>query len=289
MASHKKFRIVHLDPDKIEIPSVRVTSYFDEETRILFEESIEKVGIMQPLLVLQEGEKYILVDGFNRLQEAKLKGIKKVPCAVIEGTYKDVLLQNLSLNVLRGKVKPTEMMQVISELYNKHRMSLDEIAQLSGLKRDYIEKLLAISTCSEKVILALDDNLISVSHAYEISQVPDHDVQERLLTQTLTYRLSVKDLRDIVRETIKILKQRKEEKPTEVQVQEVKIPTVKCDLCGQEWPIKKVTGLTVCISCHSIALDAIRQKINEIAEAAKLERERQLKMLTEVIEGGEEA
>ena len=83
--------------DKIIIPQVRVTSYYDPEMEQLLRDSVQTMGIMQPLLVMQDGENYLLVDGYNRLQQAKLANLKTVPCAVVEGDLKTVMLQTLGL------------------------------------------------------------------------------------------------------------------------------------------------------------------------------------------------
>lgn len=286
MAGQSSMKIVELDPRILKLPSVRVTSYFDSETLELFKHSVREVGVQQPLLVAYDGRDYWVIDGKNRLEEALLNGVEKVPCAVVKCGMKDVLLKNLTLNVLRGKVKPTEQLQVIAELNKTYGMSIDEISKASGLRRDHVEKLLSIARCSDKVITALDEGLISVSHAYEISRVDDRDVQERLLAQTITYRVSSKDLRDIVTETLKILRERREKPAEEAAPARVTIPTVRCEFCGQDWPVKRVAGVNVCMSCYSIAVEAVQHAIEQLkksAAEARLKEEERLKSIT----GGE--
>ncbi|MEM4469072.1 MAG: ParB/RepB/Spo0J family partition protein [Candidatus Nezhaarchaeales archaeon] len=279
-------RLKSIPVDKILVPETRVTSFFDDETLQLFKESVKEVGIVQPLLVAFDGQNYILIDGYNRLMEAKAQGMKEVECVVIDADVKQVLLKNLSLNVLRGKVKPTQMLDVVRTLHKEFGMDVDSIARESGLRRDYVEKLLAISELSEDVIAMLDDGLLSVSHAYEISRVKDKDVQERLAAQVVKYRLSVKDLRDVVDKTLEILKARQERREEEKPKAKLEIATTTCDLCDQEWPIKKVRSLNICISCFGIATEAVKARIKELKEEAErareLEKQRIASMLKEV-------
>jgi len=277
-------RIVHLKPSQIKIPETRVYSYFEGELADLFKHSIKEMGIMQPILVLKDGDDYWLIDGYNRLQQAKAHNIDRIPAAVIEGSFKDVLLKNLSLNVLRGRIKPTEMLKVVDALYEKYGMDPDQIARESGLKRHYVEKLLKIRECSPKVIAALDDGLISVSHAVEIARVKDEEVQERLLAQTIAYRINVRDLHDIVDKTIELLNKPPEEEPVKPAEPVIEIPTVTCKLCGQEWPVKKCTSVTMCLSCFSIAYQAVREKLKELEAEAKAAREQELQKLKEALE-----
>jgi len=158
LSEHMKLR--YLNPKEIKIPDVRVTSYFDEELRGLFQHSIRELGIQEPILVAKDNSSWILIDGRNRLEEALLNGITSIPCAVVEASLSEVLLKNLTLNTLRGKVKPTEMLKVVKALHEEYHMEIDEIASRSGLRRDNVEKLISIERCTDRVIAALDENLI---------------------------------------------------------------------------------------------------------------------------------
>ena len=203
---------------------------------------------------------------------------------------KEVMLQNLILNVARGRVKPTEMLQVVATLSEEYGMDADEIARLSGLRKDYIYKLLDIAKCDPEVIAALDDGKISVSHAAEIARVRDPDVQKRLLGITLQYRLPHKDLHEVVNETLQRLeaaKQKQQQEPEQNIAQPVEIPTVQCALCGQDWPVKKVSGVNLCIACYAIAQQAVQQQLQQLIQQAQAAREQQLRLLQKIT--GEEA
>jgi len=256
----------------------------------LLRDSVQTMGIMQPLLVMQDGENYLLVDGYNRLQQAKLANLKTVPCAVVEGDLKTVMLQNLGLNYMRGKVHPTEMLQVVSYLSENYGLSIDEIANQSGLRRDLVEKLLSISRCDPAVVAALDAGEITLTHAHEISRLPDHEAQKRLLNQVLIYKINTKDLREIVNETLRLLQQKQQkqqaEQAQETQAQPIQIPTVKCHLCEQEWPVRKVAGFNLCMQCYAIAQQAVQQHLQQLIQAAAEARQKQLQQIQQVA-GGE--
>jgi len=281
-------KLRYLNPKDIKIPDVRVTSYFDEELRGLFQHSIRELGIQEPILVAKDDSSWILVDGKNRLEEALLNGITSIPCAIMEISLSEVLLKNLTLNTLSGKVKTTEMLKVVNTLYEEYNMEIDEIASKSGLRRDHVEKLLSIARCTDRIIAALDENLISVSHAYEISQIEQPDVQERLLGQCLQYRLNVKDLHDIVQETKRILLQRRAERAEGGVKAPIEIPTARCELCEQNWPIKRVAGVNLCVGCYGIAQEAVREKIAELRIRSEAELEKQRARLAEATKSQQE-
>jgi len=290
LASSRRFVIKNVPVDKIIVPKIRVTSYYDPEMAELLRDSVQTVGIMQPLLVAEDGENYVLIDGYNRLQQAKIANLKTVPCAVIQGDLKTVLLQNLGLNYMRGKVRPTEMLQVVAYLSENYGLDIDQISAQSGLRRDLVEKLLAISRCDPAVVSALDAGEISLTHAHEISRLPDPEAQKRLLNQVLIYKINTKDLREIVNETLQLLQQKQQkqqqQQTTESEPQPVKIPTIKCHLCEQEWPVRKVAGFNLCMQCYAIAQQAVQQHLQQLIQAAAEARQKQLQQIQQIT-GGE--
>jgi len=65
-------------------------------------DAIRLTGIMMPLVVKKEEERFILLDGFERLQCAKELGWKKVPTIMVDDSRVDVI--RLTLNYVRGRV-----------------------------------------------------------------------------------------------------------------------------------------------------------------------------------------
>jgi len=257
MGLSEKPKLVNLKPTQIKIPDVRVTSSFEPELLSMFRDSIKAMGIVEPIVVLKEGEDFWLVDGLHRLQEAQLNNLPRVQVVAIPGSLKDVYLKNLMLNRLRGKTKASEMCKVVKHLENEFKMTMEEIAKETGLKRDYVEKMMIVGRVREEVLKDLDSERISVGHAYEIGRIEDPDVQLRLLIQCKQYDLTVDALRDIVTETIKIMKER-DESPTPTPGPTPLPPaTIQCHLCELERPIKTVKGFNVCQWCFSIAYEAI--------------------------------
>jgi len=253
----EKPRLVNLKPNDVKIPDVRVTSSFEPELLSMFKDSIKAMGIVEPIVVVKEGEDFWLVDGLHRLQEAQLNNVSRVQVVAIPGKLKDVYLKNLMLNRLRGKTKASEMAKVVTHLENEFKMDMEAIAKETGLKRDYVEKMMIVGRVREEVLKDLDAERISVGHAYEIGRIEDPDVQLRLLIQTRQYDLTVDALRDIVTETIKIMKERNENPQQAPGPTPLPPAIIQCHLCELERPIKTVKGFNVCQWCFAIAYEAI--------------------------------
>jgi len=262
----EKATLKYLKPQMIEIPTVRVTSVFDDDILQQFRDSIKEMGIVEPVIVGFDNEKFFIIDGLHRLEEAKMNNLPVVPCIVIPASQKEILLKNLTLNRLRGRTKASEMVKVVSLLKKEHQMTEQEIGKATGLSRDWIDELLKASEATEEVIRALDEEAISIGHAAQIARVKDRETQEKLLAQTLHYRLRVRDLRDVVDNTLKLIEAREKELPAEPKPKKELVNIISCDLCKQDKQIRFVQGFNVCNTCYTWATEYISKKLTEEME-----------------------
>ena len=263
---NEKATLKYLRPSLIQVPTVRVTSCFDEDILKEFKDSIREMGIVEPIVVGQDGDEFYLIDGLHRLEEAKLNNMLVIPCVVIQATQKEILLKNLILNRMRGRVKPSEMVKVVSLLRREYQMDTSEISKATGLGKQWVEELLKASETEQEVKEALDEGKISVSHASELARVKDRDIQLRLLAQTLQYNLRSRDLRDVVDNTLKLMEARKEEIREEPRPRRELVNIAKCDFCKNDKPIRFIQGFNVCNVCYTWAMEYIEKKIAEELE-----------------------
>lgn len=161
-----KARLEYIDPAKLEVPEVRITSVFDQDVHEMFAEDIKKQGVDQALLIAKEGDHLWVVDGKNRREQALLDGMKKVPCLVRDMSLVDALLRNLVLNRLRGKTKASEEVLVMRELEKKYRYGIDKIVEKTGYTRDRVEMLMQIGGVTQEVWEALDEGKIAICAAF---------------------------------------------------------------------------------------------------------------------------
>lgn len=259
MATPEGMRKRKYDPRKLRIPDVRITSFWDEELLDMFRSSVDAMGIQEPILCAWDGTDMWVIDGKNRRDEAISKGIPQVDIVYIQGDQKDILLRNLILNRLRGKTKASEMVLVVKELKEKHGLGLREIVNRTGLKEEYLKELMSIAGAAPDVWRELDLERIGVGHAFQISRVKDEGVQARLLMQTKQFSLTVPDLKDVVEEVLSLMV-RKDVEPEKPQPKPTDMMRkVTCHTCEREWPVKRVTGMNVCITCYGWIMDMARK------------------------------
>lgn len=266
----------------IKIPDVRITSTWDDEMLAMFKASVKAAGIEDPLKLMKDGEIYWLVDGLHRLEEAKLNGMKTVDCVVRKGKMKEVHLSNLLSNRLRGGTKASEMVSVIDDLYRNLNVPIDTIVKKTGLKRDYIDNMLAIGSAHHEVWEALDNEEIGVGHAFQLSRIGDAAVQLRLLHQTRVYKIKIADLKEIVDEAIELIKNQAKVEHNKEMLPAPKPRLATCHFCGDNQDPTKMAAPIMCMSCYGYLQGQIQSAKVEAEKAAALEAEKLSKDKKEV-------
>jgi len=235
--------------EEITVPETRVTAVYDEELQQLLKETMAAMGMITPIVVVQTPEGYRLVDGQHRLQEKKAAGDTTVDAVVYEGEEKDSLLMNLVINRTRGKTKASEMVRVIGALFDEYEMDSDAIKEKTGFSRDYIEKLIQISRASPSVQEILDQEIIGVGAAFEISRLPAKEQQDELCARTQIWRYKVQELKELVDEAIRIMSSTPGAPPAPVVPP---TPVYHCEGCHKEAEPKYLRPVMLCPDCFGL-------------------------------------
>lgn len=141
-------------------------------------ESIKAGGVKEPLLGKDrensKGEVEIYA-GNRRLAAALQVGLKTVPVVVSRRralTRKDMLVANITENVIRKNLNPVDEARGFHRLQEEHSMSITEICGSLGVKKDFVQDRLALLKLQAVVLSALQDDSISIQSAMEIDRLP---------------------------------------------------------------------------------------------------------------------
>jgi len=238
-----------VDPHSIKVPEVRVTAQFDEDLYQQFKDSIKAIGAIAPPICYEVDGALVLCDGLHRLQEAIASGDSTVEVVVIPGDMLDVLTKNIFLDHLRGKTPVSQMVKVIKTLYQEYNLDSDQIREKTGLTRDYIEKLIRISGASPVVLDALDESIIGVGHAFELSRLPYAVQQEEVIAKHQVWRFTVKELHEQVDAVLQELDLLKEAPPPSSPGESRKPAEYRCEGCHQIVEPRYLRPVMLCPDC----------------------------------------
>lgn len=238
-----------IDPHNIKVPEVRVTAQFDEDLYQQFKDSIKAVGQISPPICYEVEGEMVLCDGLHRLQEAINNGESTIDVVVIPGDMIDVLTKNIFIDHLRGKTPVSQMVKVIKALNLEYNLDSDQIKEKTGLSRDYIEKLLRISEASPVVQDALDQGVIGIGHAFELSRLPYALQQEEVIAKHQVWRFTVKELHEQVDGVLKEMELIKEASPGISTPSTRPTPKYYCEGCHQEVEPRYLRPVMLCPNC----------------------------------------
>lgn len=236
-------------PSLIKWPELRVTARFDEETRKLLADSIKEIGIIAPVIVQEIGGELVGVDGLHRAQDSIAAGDAPIDVAVLEGDMADLLCRNLFLDHVRGKTPVSEMVKVIKELYAVHGFDPDKIKARTGLPREYIEKLIKISTASSVVLEYADEQWMGVGKAYEISRLPHAIQQEELVEKLKAWRWPLKDVKGMVDNILREMQAAAAAGPSTAQAAPRPVVRYHCEGCKAEAELRYLRSIMLCPNC----------------------------------------
>ena len=129
-------KIIKIPVDMIIIPSNRFTSVYNNVDWLC--RNMMQSGFILPIVVKKERQgKYVLIDGFNRIQCLQRYGIKEVPAIVVKDAD-SIEYYNMLVNYVRGKRCGWYILQSINQLLIDN-VDTDKIATLLGKSKGTIK------------------------------------------------------------------------------------------------------------------------------------------------------
>lgn len=173
---------------------------FDEKAMGELAASIKEHGVIQPLVLRRLGDdKYEIIAGERRYKASKMAGLTKVPAVIANLDDNQSAEVALVENIQRKDLTPIEEAKSYKNLLDRGYLTQEQLAQRLGVSQPVISNKMRLLNLSNEVQDALLKEQISERHARSLLQLQDQNIQNQLLNKTLTERLTVKQLDDLIR------------------------------------------------------------------------------------------
>ncbi|MFR9296163.1 MAG: ParB/RepB/Spo0J family partition protein [Aedoeadaptatus pacaensis] len=163
--------------EAIETNPHQPRKYFSEESIDELAESIQAVGVLQPLLIKKDGDINLLIAGERRLRAARKAGLKEVPVRFIDVDEEEGDRISLIENVQREDLNPMEEAEAYETLRKKYKYTQEKIAGLVGKSRPYIANSLRLLKLEPVVKEMLRREELSISQGKLLLSVKDGNEQ----------------------------------------------------------------------------------------------------------------
>ena len=181
-------------------------------------DSIRQHGIIQPIILVQKGKRYMIVAGERRFRASKIAGLKKIPAVIKDYTEDQIKEIALLENIQREDLNPIETARALQELLTSFEWTQEVLADRLGKSRPAIANYLRLLTLSPAVIQLVEDGKLSAGHARTLVVVKNPDVQLKLANLAIVKRITVREMEKAVKELDKPEKKQKVEKPMSVEL-----------------------------------------------------------------------
>ena len=172
---------------------------FDETALNELADSIEKHGVIMPIVVVKTGLRYMIIAGERRYRASKIAGKKTIPAVVKNYTEKEIKEISLIENLQREDLNPIEAASAMKQLMDEFNLTQEELSSRIGKSRSAVANTLRLLTLSKEVIALIADNKISAGHARALITLPQEE-QDKLAKKIVSNGLSVRDVEKAAKE-----------------------------------------------------------------------------------------
>ncbi|MGH9533243.1 MAG: ParB/RepB/Spo0J family partition protein [Terriglobales bacterium] len=160
--------------------------------------SIRAQGVMQPVLVRPQGQRFQLLAGERRFRAAQLAGLTAIP-ALIRALGDDHALEYALIeNLQREDLNPLEQARAFQQLATRFAMTQEHIAQRTGKDRASIANYLRLLKLAPAVQSLVEAGRLSMGHARALLALPA-EAQPATAARALAGEWSVRRLESHVR------------------------------------------------------------------------------------------
>jgi ParB family transcriptional regulator, chromosome partitioning protein len=195
------------EPTEVDVESIvpgpmQPRTHFDEGALEGLADSIRAHGIVQPLLVRRQGDRYELIAGERRWRAARLAGLSKVPVVIKEVPDQDLLEIALIENIQRENLNPIEEAQAYKRLLENVGLTQEALAARVGRDRSYITNYLRLLKLPDDLQQLVVEGRLSTGHARTILGLTHVDLQRKIARQVIDGALSVRATEHLVRKAV---------------------------------------------------------------------------------------
>ena len=194
--------------DSIDLNPFQPRTNFNKKDIDNLASSIEVLGLIQPITVKVDNDRYELISGERRLRAFKLLKINNIPAYVRKADDQASLEMALVENIQRKDLDPIEIAISYSRLIDELNISQEDMSKRVGKDRSTISNYIRLLRLDPIIQSGIRDNFISMGHGRTLINIDSKEKQLIIYEKILRSGLSVRQTEKIVKD----LNQKKKKK-----------------------------------------------------------------------------
>jgi ParB family chromosome partitioning protein len=193
-------RVEELSVDSVMPNPFQPRKHFDEESLLELSKSISEHGLLQPIVVIEKEDGYLLIAGERRLRAHKLAKLTSIKAIIADVDIDEVRLRELALieNIQRENLNAIELANSYAELIDVHDITHDALSSIVHKSRSQITNTLRLLNLSRYAQEHLIKNKITQGHAKVLIGL-DNAKQKVIIDSIIGQKLSVRDTENMIK------------------------------------------------------------------------------------------
>ncbi len=254
MANRSKQTIKQTPLDLIDEPKGILRMEIDRDYIAELAESISEVGLLQPILVAIDGERFEIVFGHRRYLACQHLGLWAINAIQRQMTAQEIGMARATENIARADLTPVEEAATYKSLLDEYDFTIEQVAKKMGKSAGTIKRRMDLLKMPPLLQQAVHKGTIGMTVAEELWSISDNTSLEYYLSFAVdngctreVARQWAKDWKDSQRraQTVDAGGGLEDRSPNEPR------PTyTACDICTEPVEVNEAKFFRTCKACH---------------------------------------
>ncbi len=190
-------------------------TYFDEKALNDLAQSIKNLGVIQPITLRKDGEKFEIISGERRYRASKIAGLESIPAYIRLVNDQELLEMALVENIQREDLDPIEVALTYQRLLDEIGLTQENLSYRVGKERSTITNSIRLLKLSPDVQNAIRSGKISAGHGRSLVSIDNLILQSELFNRIVEQGLNVRQTE------LEVQKLKNPSAPKEKQIKEL--------------------------------------------------------------------
>jgi len=253
MPKHSKQTVKDISLDLIDGPKGALRMDIDPEALNELAQSISEIGLLQPILLAIDGERFEVVFGDRRYRAHKKLGLSTIKAIVRQMTHQEIGIARATENISRDDLTPIEEAATYKNLLEEYGLTLEQVAKKMSKTPGTIKRRMDLLRMPPALQQAVHKKQISMTVAESLWSISD----EASLDYYLMFAIENGCTKEVARSWAKDWKdtQRRTQTPgseggqVDLSPSEPRPSYVPCDICNQPVDLNTTKFFRTCPEC----------------------------------------
>lgn len=184
--------IVEVALEDIYPNATQPRTYFDEKALADLAQSIKNLGVIQPITLRKDGDKFEIISGERRFRASKIAGLETLPAYIRLVNDQELLEMALVENIQREDLDAIEIALTYQRLLEEIGMTQENLSQRIGKERSTITNSIRLLRLNPDMQNAIRSGEISAGHGRAILSLEEKEIQDEFFQRIVKNNWSVR-------------------------------------------------------------------------------------------------